>query len=183
MWANKVSSCWKSVCRVRFHVARCCPLSRCVCLRPGLIWLESVTLCNLWPFDLKERKHFRGIMTLQITDVKKLIFTPVIFMIIARHNYGLSCFSWEPWPGCPDLRGGQSRDPGPWDAGTRSVERWGGGEREGGKGAEELGASLGILPPGRTITPTTRHQLQNIVHICLMVNCILFTMLWAEGKL
>ena len=39
-------------------------------------------------------------------------------------------------------------------------------EGERGKGAEELGASLGILPPGRTITPTTRHQLQNIVHIC-----------------
>ena len=76
-----------------------------VCLseaRIDLIRVCDVTLCNLWPFDLKERKHFRGIMTLQITDVKKLIFTPVIFMIIARHNYGLSCFSWEPWPGCPD---------------------------------------------------------------------------------
>ena len=190
MWANKVSSCWKSVCRVRFHVARCCPLSRCVCLRPGLIWLESVTwrcaICNLWPFDLKERKHFRGIMTLQITDVKKLIFTPVIFMIIARHNYGLSCFSWEPWPGCPDwlLWPERRTKPGPGTLRCRDQEC---GEmrrrRERGRVGGWGAWCKSWYSPARADDYTDNEA--SVAEYCshLFNGQLHFTMLWAKGKL
>ena len=65
---------------------------------------------------------------------------------------------WVVSPGNPgsDLRGGHTDTAGARDLEMPRPERR---DEERERGGEELGASLGILPPGRTITPTW-HQMQ-----------------------